>query len=253
MILLNSINNKLTFIQYKNDIINLFYTKYYMNLFILSICQREIAMYMMDKHVYKILLEAVQMLCTAKKLLEPEEEINEKLYKISHKNHPVSIWCRTSRENYIWTLDLVEELHNEWKYRYNHPETKVHKSYIICTYLRNSIPNEICFEKTGLTPFVLAMPTIYKTEDPIISYRNYYMSPEKQKIATWNKKRNIPEWYITQNDSIMSLTEIINNVKSENNINKLTVIKLKAIAKERKIKKYYKMKKQELIDILTQI
>ena len=95
------------------------------------------------------------------------------------------------------------------------------------------------------------MPTIYKTEDPIISYRNYYMSPEKQKIATWKKKRNVPEWYITQNDSIMSLTEITNNVNSENNITKLTVIKLKAIAKERKIKNYYKMKKQDLIDRLT--
>ena len=32
-----------------------------MNLFILSLIQREIAEYMMDKHVSKILLEAVQM------------------------------------------------------------------------------------------------------------------------------------------------------------------------------------------------
>jgi hypothetical protein len=31
-----------------------------MNLFILSLIQREIAMFMMDKHVSKILLEAVQ-------------------------------------------------------------------------------------------------------------------------------------------------------------------------------------------------
>jgi len=168
-----------------------------MNLFILSLSPREIALFSMDKHVYKILLEAVQMLCTAKKLLDPDdEETNQKLYKIAHKNHPVSVWCRTSRENFIWTLDLIEELHNEWRFRYNHPETKFHKSYIVSTYLRDNIPDETCFEQTGLTPFALAMPDIYKSEDPIESYRNYYMSPEKQKIATWKKNRGKPDWYV---------------------------------------------------------
>lgn len=172
-----------------------------MNLFILSLIQREIAMFMMDKHVYKILLEAVQMLCCAKRLLEPDEENDTILYKISHKNHPVSIWCRTSRENFIWTLDLIEELHNEWRYRYNHSETKFHKSYIVAIYLRNNIPNK--FPESGLTQFSLAMPDIYKNEDTVLSYRNYYMSVEKQKIASW-KKREKPEWYIINNSSPIS-------------------------------------------------
>ena len=82
-----------------------------MNIFILSLIQKEIAEYMMDKHVSKILLEAVQMLCTAKRVLDPDDEINDKLYKRAHLNHPVTIWCRTSQETFIWVLDLVEELH----------------------------------------------------------------------------------------------------------------------------------------------
>ena len=95
-----------------------------MNLFILSLIQREIAQYMMDKHVSKILLEAVQMLCSAKRILDPDdEETNKILYKLAHKNHPVTIWCRTSKENFIWALDLVEELHTEWRFRYGHAET----------------------------------------------------------------------------------------------------------------------------------
>ncbi len=168
-----------------------------MNIFILSLIQREIAQFMMDKHVSKILLEAIQMLCAAKRLLDPEDETtNKNLYKISHKNHPVTIWCRTSRENFIWTLDLVDELHREWKFRYGHPETKIHKSYLVAMYLRDNIPNESKFEKKGLTQFALAMPDKYKTCDPVLSYRNYYMSEEKQKIAAWNKKRERPEWYI---------------------------------------------------------
>ena len=148
-----------------------------MNLFILSLIQKEIAEYMMDKHVSKILLEAVQMLCSAKRILDPDDEVNEYLYKLAHKNHPVTIWCRKSKANFVWTLDLIEELHNEWRYRYG-------------------IPSDDKFEEEGLTPFALAMPVEYKTEDPVESYRNYYMSEEKQKIASWNKRRGKPSWYL---------------------------------------------------------
>jgi len=167
-----------------------------MNLFILSLIQREIAMFMMDKHVSKILLEAVQMLCTSKRVLDPDDEVNGRIYKLAHKNHPVTIWCRKSKANFIWALDLVEELHNEWRYRYGHPETKFHKSYLMSLILRDNLPSDDKFEEVGLTPFALAMPVEYKTDDPVESYRNYYMSEEKQKIATCKKKREKPEWYI---------------------------------------------------------
>ena len=166
-----------------------------MNLFILSLIQREIAQAMMDKHISKILLEAVQMLCSAKRILSPDDESNENLYKMAHKNHPVTIWCRASKANFVWTLDLVDEMHNEWKYRYQHPESKQHKSYLMAQYLREHMPSDESFEKVGLTQFALAMPDQYKTADPVESYRNYYMSEEKQKIATWKKLREKPEWY----------------------------------------------------------
>jgi hypothetical protein len=167
-----------------------------MNLFILSLIQKEIAEYMMDKHVSKILLEAVQMLCSAKRILDPDDETtNARLYKLAHKNHPVTIWCRTSRANFIWVLDLVDALHNEWRYRYGHPDTKVHKSYLVASILRANIPADDRFAFKGLSSFALAMPDKYKTSDPVLSYRNYYMSEEKQKIASWKKKRGKPEWY----------------------------------------------------------
>ena len=168
-----------------------------MNLFILSLIQKEIAQFMMDKHVSKILLEAVQMLCSAKRILEPEDEVNDRIYKLAHKNHPVTIWCRQSKENFIWTLDLIDEIHKEWRFRYGHPETKFHKSYLVALILRENIPKDEAFEQVGLTRFALAMPDKYKTDDPVESYRNYYMSEMKQRIATWEKGREIPELYIT--------------------------------------------------------
>ena len=167
-----------------------------MNLFILSLLPKEIAEYMMDKHVSKILLEAVQMLCSAKRILDPEDVINEKLYKLAHKNHPVTIWCRKSKQNFLWTLELVDALHDEWKFRYGHPDSKMHKSFLIAQTIREHLPKDDVFEEKGLTPFALAMPDKYKTDDAVLSYRNYYMSEEKQKIASWKKKRARPSWYV---------------------------------------------------------
>jgi len=123
-----------------------------MNLFILSLLHAECVEFMIDKHVHKILLEAVQMLCTAVRVLT--SSCDPILYRMTHKNHPVSIWCRESRENFMWTLDLVDALHKEWQYRHDH--TKIHKSYLVALYIREHIPTE--FKSTGLTPFALALP-----------------------------------------------------------------------------------------------
>jgi len=171
-----------------------------MNLFILSLSQKECAKYMFDKHIVKIILEAVQMLCAAKQILNPEQkettqnETTVKLYKISHKNHPVSIWVRSSLANYMWTLDLVDAMHEEWKYRYDHPHTKQHKSYPVAMYLRAHAPKAEEFANRGLTPFAQAMPDEYKRIDAIRAYRNYYQSKEKRKLSCW-KKREKPDWF----------------------------------------------------------
>jgi hypothetical protein len=91
---------------------------------------------------------------------------------------------------------LIEELHNEWRFRYGHPDTKIHKSYIMAQYLKEHMPSDDSFAQVGLTPFALAMPDDYKSGDAVQSYRNYYMSEEKQRIATWKKARGKPDWYI---------------------------------------------------------
>ena len=169
-----------------------------MNLFILSLFPKEIAKFMMDKHVVKILLEAVQMLCSARRVLLPnDEETNAPLYKLAHKNHPVTIWCRTSRENFIWTLDLVDEMHKEWRFRYNHPDTKFHKSYLVAQYLRQHIPDADVFPEQRLTPFAQAMPDQYRCEDAVVAYRKYYLG-EKARFAKW-KNVNPPSWFVEKN------------------------------------------------------
>ena len=187
-----------------------------MNLFILSLDPSKIAEYMMDKHIAKIILEAVQMLCTTHRLLMVGD-CDPCVYKIAHKNHPVTIWCRASQANYIWTLDLIDAMHAEWKYRYNHPEHKEHKSYSVAQYLRQNIPPPEAFERVKtpgiMTPFALAMPDEFKIRatttgtatgtshshdiyDAVASYRSYYLSEPKRRIAKWGKRREMPLWYM---------------------------------------------------------
>lgn len=180
-----------------------------MNLFILSLDPAKTAEYMMDKHIAKIILEAVQMLCTTQRLLLGGDNgnggIDPCVYKIAHKNHPVTIWCRASQANFIWTLDLIDAMHTEWKYRYDHPAQKQHKSYVVAQYLRQNIPPAAAFERVKvpgiMTPFALAMPDEFKVRvaagvyDAVASYRSYYLSEPKRRIAKWGKLRGMPVWY----------------------------------------------------------
>lgn len=177
----------------------------------------------MDKHIAKIILEAVQMLCTTHRLLTTAAgiECDPCVYKIAHKNHPVTIWCRAAQANFIWTLDLIDAMHSEWKYRYGHPVHKQHKSYIVAQYLRQNIPPAATFERVTtkgiMTPFALAMPDEFKIRtatatangaaptgtshgadiyDAVASYRSYYLSAPKRRIAKWTKLREMPLWYV---------------------------------------------------------
>ena len=201
-----------------------------MNLFILSYIPTECAEMMMDVHIVKIILEAVQMLSTAKRVLEAYGSEYDKIvndgsltkkdlqlfkvnikkkanlidipvYKVAHVAHPVCIWVRKNYENYYWTLELVEAMHNEWRYRYGHSDKVFHKSYLVAQYLKMNPPPFVEKSEIRPTTFALAMPEEYKFKnettgdyDFIQSYRCYYKSPMKKKLAVW-RKRGQPNWW----------------------------------------------------------
>ena len=166
-----------------------------MNLFILSLLQKQIAEWMFDSHIVKIILEAVQVLSTAKRLVDPDDPTNATLYKMAHKNHPVTIWVRQSQQNYIWTLILVYEMHKEWRYRFGHTKEEYHKSFLVAGQLLKHMPSADKFPRQGLTPFAQAMPEEYKVPgDPVKAYQQYYMSPQKSHLLKWTKRER-PEFF----------------------------------------------------------
>lgn len=167
-----------------------------MNIFYLDKNPKKCAEYHCDKHVIKMILESMQMLSTAHRVLDGKLnkkywELNDYrenfLYKATHINHPSNIWVRNNLENYLWLYEMTIYLGEEYTNRYN----KNHKSILkLGQLIKNppfNIKNDYFFDPPK------AMPNEVKLEDTVESYRNYYKI-NKRSFATW--KTNIPEWFL---------------------------------------------------------
>ena len=155
-----------------------------MNIFVLDLNPIKCSEYHLDKHSIKMVLEYAQLLCSAHHLINPTNNIP---YKLSHKNHPCSMWVRECYENYNWLCDLALQLSLEYTNRYE----KRHKSQDViewCIENRPKLPIN-----SQITNFALAMPDECKIGDVVDSYREYYRL-HKKSIAFW-KKRDTPNWF----------------------------------------------------------
>lgn len=164
-----------------------------MNIFVLDYDPKSCAQMHCDKHVVKMILETAQLLCGVHHMTNQETE--HVPYKLSHKNHPCSIWARECIENYIWLCDLGLELCEEYTYRYG----KRHKSQEIIEWCLLNLPK--IKENGTVTDFKLAMPDECKIDNnPILSYRKYYIDFKKD-FAKW-KNRDVPNWFNLSDDSL---------------------------------------------------
>lgn len=152
-----------------------------MNIFVLDKNIEKCAEYHCDKHVVKMILESVQILCTVlnkKGITTP--------YKSTHLNHPCVLWIERSFGNFSWLKDLTVALNNEYRFRFE--KESDHKSISVLHEISN-----YHFENSGLTEFAQAMPEKYKVPgDPVKAYRQFYLG-EKMAFAKWTK-RSIPYW-----------------------------------------------------------
>ena len=155
-----------------------------MNIFILDWDVKKCAQYHNDKHVVKMILETAQLLCGVHHMTD--QHIGEVPYKLSHKNHPCSIWSRNSLSNYLWLCELGMELCYEYTYRYG----RRHKSQDVIEWC---IENKPIIKDIGFTEPPKAMPDECKVESVVESYRNYYREFKKG-FSTW-KTREVPKWF----------------------------------------------------------
>ena len=163
-----------------------------MNIFYLDRDPEIAAQMMCDKHVVKMILESAQMLSTAHRVLDGDEYANEMgLYKLAHKNHPSTIWVRSSELNYRWLWEHYVALMDEYTYRYD----KTHATSRLRDALDKTPDNMPAIQLTD-TPWSappMCMPDYCKGDDTVLSYQTYYIV-EKSGFAKW-KRRDIPEWF----------------------------------------------------------
>jgi hypothetical protein len=153
----------------------------FINIFILDEDIEKCARYHCDKHVVKMTVEVAQLLCSTYYYTSEE---HKSPYKLTHKNHPCSIWVRESLSNWLWLRDLGLALYEEYKYRYNN---KDHKSGDVILSLETPRLTD-----KGLTPFVQALPVEYKNNDAVKAYRDYYIYDKKDLLKY--TKRELPYW-----------------------------------------------------------
>ena len=142
------------------------------------------AQYMCNKHVVKMPTETAQLLCSAHHILDGPKD---GLYRLTHKNHPSSVWVRSSSGNYKWAYAHFVALCEEYTYRYG----KVHASETKLKTLLKSLPSNIIEGDFYEPPLV--MPDYCKCDNAIDSYRKCYIM-EKKSFAKWSI-RSEPEWW----------------------------------------------------------
>lgn len=154
-----------------------------MNIFILDKNPKICAEYHNDKHCIKMILESAQLLCSVHWLNGSNAP-----YKLTHKNHPCSIWVRKSYSNYRWLCDLSKNLCHEYTFRFG----KRHKTEDVIDYCINNQPN---ITDIGITSFVKVLPEEYNINDDVIEcYRAYYKYGKSNLIKY--TKRDIPKFLI---------------------------------------------------------
>lgn len=152
-----------------------------MNIFILDSSAETCARYHCDQHIIKMILESVQILCTALSQYGFDTP-----YKPTHAKHPCVLWTTASYGNFLWLKKLALALNKEYQYRYI--KSTDHKSISVLKQL-----GKLQYEDRGMTPFVQVMPEQYRIpDDPVRAYRAYYIG-EKLIFAKWRRRRP-PLW-----------------------------------------------------------
>lgn len=120
--------------------------------------------------------------------------ISYKLYKHTHMNHPCQRWVNISTENMNWLLNLLGQCLNEYIKRFD----KQHKTEYIWNLILENCHSMILIKDEIFFGGCFCMPDIYKSNNIVNSYRNYFLSEKLTDkngkfIAKWTN-REVPEW-----------------------------------------------------------
>lgn len=158
-----------------------------MNIFVLDENPITAASYIDDRRLSKMIIESGQMMRAAlgRHGLTEEKCIEYGIltskgtpWKITHKNHPCTLWAGDSWANFDWLANHAIGLCVEFKSRFG--KTHACEEPIL---LMNHLHLKQ-YKRDKLTPFAQAMPDEFKDEDGVVAYRNYYQSKNNIRYKT---------------------------------------------------------------------
>jgi len=120
------------------------------------------------RHKLKMLVESTQLLCNTVRHNCPQKFDEGIIYAMTHDNHPCSLWARDSMSNFFWLYDHAYQLAIHYTTKY----AKRHKCFDVLYYIKTL---RMDFEVLELTEPPQCMHTKYKSSNPIVAYRNYYI------------------------------------------------------------------------------
>jgi hypothetical protein len=157
------------------------------NIFVLDTDPVEAARLACDQHVVVMPKECAQMLCAALQ----RHGLTHTPYKLTHPQHPCTLWAGDSRENFLWLCDHGEALVREHTLRYKPKHT--HKSLAVIEWCRE---RAFVVRATGeRTPFPQCMPKAFQNADGDVvgAYHRFYRE-DKVRFAKWRAPRKRPSW-----------------------------------------------------------
>lgn len=159
-----------------------------MNLFATHINATLAAKSLCNAHVIKMPSEMTTMLNCA------FSQFNDKGKQRAYYSHPASIWVRTTKENFYWTIEHGIALCEEYSRRYK----RRHASQDAIEYFHQQ-RKSLSFVESGLTEFARCFSE-FKQEldatepDTIKAYEKFYWL-DKREFARWPSIRDIPNWW----------------------------------------------------------
>lgn len=157
-----------------------------MNIFYLARDPKVCAQYHCDKHCVKMILETAQILTAVHYYYGNGDNMT---YKLTHANHPCTVWAGLSRQNYSWLWRLGYELCEEYTIRYG----KRHKCQDMFEDVRQLEYSPWGMFDAGFWSPPQCMPDEYKQNNTVSAYRAYYLG-DKRRFAKWSV-RSIPSWW----------------------------------------------------------
>ena len=129
----------------------------------------------------KMILESCQILCTVL-----NEQGLKSPYRSFNPKHPSCLWAAESSENFKNLIKHCASMIDEYEERFG----KTHKCKAV---LKKVIElyNSSLFPSQKATPLRMAMPDEFKSDNIVLSYRQYYASKPRMRYP----KEKIPSWF----------------------------------------------------------